>query len=89
MRLATYNIRHGAPAGRLAASRSMARSVADLRADVVALQEVDRRVVRSFLVDQAGLAARRSGMVARFAAARTVRAPEGPTATPCSSAVAS
>jgi endonuclease/exonuclease/phosphatase family metal-dependent hydrolase len=70
MRLATYNIRHGAPAGRLATNRSMARSVAGLRADVVALQEVDRRVVRSYFVDQAGMAARRSGMVAHFAAAR-------------------
>ena len=58
MRLATYNLRHGAPAGRLADHRSMARSVAGLRADVVALQEVDRRVVRSYFVDQAGLAAR-------------------------------
>lgn len=70
MRLATYNIRHGAPAGRLAANRSMARSVAALGADIVALQEVDRRVVRSWFADQAALAGRSSGMVAHFAPAR-------------------
>jgi endonuclease/exonuclease/phosphatase family metal-dependent hydrolase len=70
VRLATYNIRHGAPAGRLAANRAMARSVAALRADVVALQEVDRHVVRSWFADQASLAGRSSGMVAHFARAR-------------------
>lgn len=70
MRVATYNLRHGAPARRPAANRAMARSVASLGADVVALQEVDRRVVRSWFADQAGLAARRSGTVAHFAAAR-------------------
>lgn len=70
MRVATFNIRHGAPPGRWADHRAMARSVAALRADVVALQEVDRRVVRSWFVDQAGVAARRSGAEAHFAAAR-------------------
>jgi endonuclease/exonuclease/phosphatase family metal-dependent hydrolase len=72
LRLATYNIRHGAPAGRLAANRAMARSVASLRADVVALQEVDRHVVRSWFADQAGRAGRRSATVPHFAAARSM-----------------
>jgi endonuclease/exonuclease/phosphatase family metal-dependent hydrolase len=70
MRVATFNIRHGAPPGRWADHRAMARAVAGLRADVVALQEVDRRVVRSWFVDQARAAARRSGAEAHFAAAR-------------------
>lgn len=71
MRVATFNIRHGAAPGRWADHRAMANSVAALRADVVALQEVDRRVVRSWFVDQARVAARRSGAEAHFAAARS------------------
>jgi endonuclease/exonuclease/phosphatase family metal-dependent hydrolase len=70
MRVATYNIRHGAAAGRWADHRAMARSVAGLRADLIALQEVDRRVVRSWFVDQAAFAGRASGTRAHFAAAR-------------------
>lgn len=48
----------------------MAAAVASLHADVVALQEVDRRTVRTWFLDQAALAARRSGTVALFGAAR-------------------
>lgn len=48
----------------------MAAAVASLRADVVALQEVDRRTVRTCFVDQAAIAGRRSGSVAVFGAAR-------------------
>lgn len=70
MRVATYNIRHGARPGRPAATRSMAAAVAGLGADVVALQEVDRRVVRSWFADQAAVAARRAGMTPCFASAR-------------------
>lgn len=66
MRVATFNIRHGAPADGWANHRAMASSVASLAADVVALQEVDRRVVRSWFVDQARAAARASGAVAWF-----------------------
>ncbi|MFN7148102.1 MAG: endonuclease/exonuclease/phosphatase family protein [Microthrixaceae bacterium] len=70
MRLATFNIRHGAPPRRWAQPRRMAAAVASLRADVVALQEVDRRTVRTWIVDQAAMAAHRSGTVALFGAAR-------------------
>jgi endonuclease/exonuclease/phosphatase family metal-dependent hydrolase len=70
VRLATFNTRHGAPPGRWAQPRRMAAAVASLRADVVALQEVDRRTVRTWFVDQAAVAARRSGTVALFGAAR-------------------
>lgn len=48
----------------------MAAAVASLRADVVALQEVDRRTVRTWFVDQPALAGRRSGARALFGAAR-------------------
>jgi endonuclease/exonuclease/phosphatase family metal-dependent hydrolase len=48
----------------------MAAAVASLRADVVALQEVDRHTVRTWFVDQPALAGRRSGARALFGAAR-------------------
>lgn len=70
MRLATYNIRHGARPGRPTSNRAMASAVASLRADVIALQEVDRRVLRSWFADQPRRAARRSGTTALFAPAR-------------------
>lgn len=68
--MATYNIRHGARPGRPVSNRAMAAAVAGLGADVVALQEVDRRVVRSWFADQAAVAARRGGLAAHFAPAR-------------------
>lgn len=68
--VATHNIRHGAPEGGWADHRAMAHTVAALRADVVALQEVDRRVVRSWFVDQARRAALASGMQPWFAPTR-------------------
>ena len=70
MRVATHNIHHGAAAGGLARSARMANTVAGLAADVVALQEVDRHVVRSCFVDQAARAAAASGTRAHFAPLR-------------------
>jgi len=70
VRVATYNIRHGAPEGRGADSTAMAAAVASLDADVVALQEVDRHVVRSYFVDQARVAAQRNAATAHFAPVR-------------------
>lgn len=72
MRFATYNIRHGAPPGRRADLRRMSAAIGSLGADVIALQEVDRRVVRSMFRDQARAAARSAGLVHRFAAARSL-----------------
>lgn len=66
----TYNIRHGAPAGGHAALDRILAAVASFGADVVALQEVDRRVVRSGFADQAARIADASGLSANFAAAR-------------------
>jgi endonuclease/exonuclease/phosphatase family metal-dependent hydrolase len=48
----------------------MADAVASLHADVVALQEVDRRTVRTWFVDQSAMAGRRSATTPLFAAAR-------------------
>ncbi|MHB1137957.1 MAG: endonuclease/exonuclease/phosphatase family protein [Microthrixaceae bacterium] len=72
MRVATYNIRHGAPPGRCVALGGTGAAVASLRADVVALQEVDRHVFRSWWRDQPRHLARAIGGSAHFAAARSL-----------------
>ena len=72
MRVATYNIRHAAPAGRRAHHGGMRRAVRALDADVVALQEVDRRVVRTWFRDQAKIAGRGAGREHRFLPARAL-----------------
>ncbi|WP_406270696.1 endonuclease/exonuclease/phosphatase family protein [Actinacidiphila glaucinigra] len=70
MRFATFNVLHGLPIsdGRPApfprgesAGEPLARAVASLDADVLALQELDRFQVRSGRVDQAAAAAAASG----------------------------
>ncbi|MFG2817894.1 endonuclease/exonuclease/phosphatase family protein [Kitasatospora sp. NPDC048365] len=78
LRIATYNLLHGQP---LAADGSpdpypadagapLGEAVADLDADVLALQEVDRYQERSGFVDQAAVAAKAMGAADwRFAAA--------------------
>jgi len=70
VRIATYNIRHGAPAGRCSDLAGMQSAVASLDADVVALQEVDRHVVRSRFADQPRRLAEAAGLTPLFAAAR-------------------
>src|SRR6188472_3297559 len=65
-RLATYNIHHGAPAGRGVDHRGLVAACRGLDADVLALQEVDRRAWRSHLVDQPGRIAWNLGMHHRF-----------------------
>lgn len=72
MRVATYNIRHGAPAGQRAALRGTAAAVASLGADVVALQEVDRHVFRSWWRDQPRHLAAAIGATWQFAPARSL-----------------
>ena len=47
-------------------------SVTSLGADVVALQEVDSRTVRSWFLDQPSIAARASGLRPLFASARSI-----------------
>ena len=70
MRVATYNIRHGAPPARRTDHRGMQAAVRSLGADLVGLQEVDRRVVRSWFRDQARLAGAATRLDHRFAPAR-------------------
>lgn len=72
MRVATYNIRHGAPPNRRADHAGMRAAVSSLGADVVALQEVDRRVVRTWFRDQPRLAARAAGLQPWFGPARSI-----------------
>lgn len=65
MRVATFNVRHGlADDGRTDPAR-LARAVAALDADVVALQEVDRGQTRSGGVDQVRAVAAAAGAVDR------------------------
>ncbi len=55
MRVATWNVRHGRPRHGFATNSGLAREVAALDADVVAAQEVDRWVIRSWFADQSRL----------------------------------
>jgi endonuclease/exonuclease/phosphatase family metal-dependent hydrolase len=68
LRLATFNIRHGRRVHGRVDIRRTARVAAGFGADVLALQEVDVRNVRSAFVDQAGRIAREMGATVVFAA---------------------
>lgn len=61
MRLATWNLRHGRPLHGFASNRRLAATVAGLRLDLLATQEVDRRVIRSWFADQSAVVARAAG----------------------------
>jgi endonuclease/exonuclease/phosphatase family metal-dependent hydrolase len=58
VRVATWNVRHGRPRHGFASNRRLAEAVADLDVDVLAVQEIERRVIRSWFADQPGLVAR-------------------------------
>ena len=75
LRVATFNPRHGAGALGLVWHRRLLDSCRSLDADVLALQEVDRHVVRSWFRDQPAAVARALGM--QHVAARTKRTPVG------------
>ncbi|HEX4819852.1 MAG TPA: endonuclease/exonuclease/phosphatase family protein [Acidimicrobiales bacterium] len=64
MRIVTWNIRHGRPRRGFTSNRKLAASVSALDADVVAVQEADRRVIRSWFADQPALVASASRAVA-------------------------
>ncbi len=69
MRLATFNLHHGAPPGRLLAhNRRAVQACSSLDADVLALQEVEVRSLRAWLADQPGRIAGATGAVAWFVA---------------------
>jgi endonuclease/exonuclease/phosphatase family metal-dependent hydrolase len=68
LRIATFNIKHGAPAKDYAGdSEAVAKACAALEADVLALQEVDIGVPRSGHADLAEAAARATDMNVVFA----------------------
>jgi endonuclease/exonuclease/phosphatase family metal-dependent hydrolase len=71
VRVATWNVRHGRPRHGFASNRRLASAVADLDVDVLAVQEVDRRVIRSWFADQPVLIAQAADADRhRFAPAR-------------------
>lgn len=69
-RVATYNIHHGAPPGRFTDLSGCAAGCTSLNADILALQEVDRRVWRSWFSDTAARLSRATGLLHTFAPAR-------------------
>jgi endonuclease/exonuclease/phosphatase family metal-dependent hydrolase len=74
-RVATYNARHGVGPFGLVSHRGLIESCRILDADVIALQELDRHVIRSFFRDQPRLIARALAM--RVAIAPAKRTPVG------------
>ena len=61
MKIATWNVRHGRPRHGFTSNRRLAAAVAELDVDVLAVQEVERRVIRSWFADQPALIARAAG----------------------------
>jgi endonuclease/exonuclease/phosphatase family metal-dependent hydrolase len=73
VRVATFNARHGVnPRGRVS-NRGLVETCRSLDADVLALQELDQYVFRSWFRDQAAMVARALGR--KYAVARARRAP--------------
>lgn len=71
MRIVSFNTHHGlTPDGKLVDTHALARYCASLKADVLALQEVDVRAHRSGGVDQAAAVAEATGMAGYFGMAR-------------------
>jgi endonuclease/exonuclease/phosphatase family metal-dependent hydrolase len=75
LRVATCNPRHGAGRFGLVSHRGLIDTCRSLDADILALQELDRFVVRSWFADQPTLVARTLAM--RHVAAVTKRTPVG------------
>ncbi len=66
IRLATFNIRHGESRAGTLDLPLLYRSCSDLNVDILALQEVDRRMRRTRWVDTPARIGRRSGMARTF-----------------------
>ena len=64
MRVVTWNVRHGRPRRGFTSNRKLAAVVESFDADVLAVQEVDRRVIRSWFADQPALIALAAASVA-------------------------
>lgn len=70
VRIATFNLHHAAPPGRPYTGRGLKAAVQQLDVDLLALQEVDRRVSRSRFSDQAAIVSRATGLHPVFVSAR-------------------
>jgi endonuclease/exonuclease/phosphatase family metal-dependent hydrolase len=69
--VATWNIRHGRPRRGLTSNRWLAIASARLDVDILAAQEVEQRLIRSWFADQARLVASAAGQTDRvYAPAR-------------------
>ncbi len=66
MRIVTFNVKHGRVLDGRIDNRLLAATCVGLEADVLALQEVDRRATRSGFADQVRLVARATGLSAAF-----------------------
>jgi endonuclease/exonuclease/phosphatase family metal-dependent hydrolase len=66
VRIVTFNVKFGSVGDGRADNRLLAGVCAGLEADILALQEVDRRATRSGLADQVRVVARATGMSAAF-----------------------
>lgn len=72
MRVATFNIHHGAPARGPIDHRAMSQACASLQADVLAVQELDARTPRSRGVNQVARIAVATGSTAWFEPTRRI-----------------
>lgn len=70
LRVATFNIHHAAPARGVLRPRRVAATVASWAADVVAIQEVDRRNLRCWMQNVPGIFERSTDSIALFGPAR-------------------
>ncbi|MGH9037781.1 MAG: endonuclease/exonuclease/phosphatase family protein, partial [Acidimicrobiia bacterium] len=61
MRIVTFNVKHGTGGDGRIDNRLLADTCTGLEADILALQEVDRRATRSGLADQVRRVARATG----------------------------
>ena len=75
LRVATYNARHGAGRFGFVSRRGLVATCRSLDADILALQELDRYVVRSWFRDQPALVA--GALAMRHATAPAKRTPVG------------
>ena len=75
LRVATFNARHGVGRLGLVSHRGLVDTCRSLDAEILALQEVDRHVIRSWFRDQPALIARALGM--QHVTARAKRTPVG------------
>lgn len=73
MRLATFNIKNGLCADGSCDPDILVRACRGLRADVLALQEVDREAPRSLRADQTAVVAERCDLTGLYAPARRLR----------------